>query len=124
MSENIQVVHVNSRELTNYYHDADLFLMAMSHTEYMDFAMPLKLFEAIGYSVPIVSMNYKEVARKIRSAGIGWVLQEFAELDNLLTQITSSRVLLAEKYKNLLACRVEDTWDARATAAGNYLIHK
>lgn len=114
MTENIQLVHVNSEQLARYYHESDAFLMLMGYSEYMDFAMPVKLFESIGYAVPIVSLNQKEVAKYIQSHKIGWVIDKFDDLDELLSEIANNRSILSEKHNNLMLHRKDCSWDARA----------
>ena len=54
LGSNVSVVHLDGDELDAAYGKADLFMMPMS-TEYVRFAAPYKLFEAIGHGLPIVA---------------------------------------------------------------------
>ena len=99
-------------------------MIITSYSDYRDFAMPVKLFEAIGYSLPIISMNQTEVANYIRSADIGWVLDSSEELDVLLSSLSSDKSMLAEKHTNLMAHRHLCTWNARAGTANSCLTSK
>lgn len=121
-SKNIVVAHVNTDDLAAYYHVSDLFLMVMGYSEYRDFSMPVKFFEAIGYAVPIISMNQKEVAHKVLSDDIGWVLNEFDQLNGLLDDLINNRKALMDKYKNMLSTRDSYSWLARASCAASKLL--
>ena len=121
LSDNIEFIHAQSDELTHHYHCSDLFMIVTAHSEYRDFAMPVKLFEAIGYAVPIVSMDKSEVANYVRSADIGWVLEDSDALDGLLTRLSRDRAPLAETHKRLLSHRRHCSWDARVKSAKNNL---
>lgn len=120
-ASNIEIVHVGSDELSEYYHSADVFLMVMEYSEYRDFAMPVKFAEAIGYALPVISMNQKEVAKKIHTEDVGWVLSGFEEFDPLLTELKNNRKLLVEKYQNILSMRDAYLWEARALKASEKL---
>jgi len=121
MTANMELAHVNSEQLAKFYLESDLFMIITSHSSYRDFAMPVKLFEAIGYSVPIVSMNQVEVANYVQSSNIGWVLDNCEELDELLTFLSANRSMLAEKHRNLLIHRKLCSWESRAESADDYL---
>lgn len=120
--DNTYLVHANATQLERYYHEADVFLMLMNYSEYMDFAMPVKLFESIGYAVPIVSLNQKEVANYIKSTGIGWVIENFKELAPLLDSIDLNRSELANKQNKLMRHRNECTWHSRVIQADHRLL--
>ena len=121
-SDNINIVHVNADELSAYYHAADVFLMVMEYSEYRDFAMPVKFSEAVGYAVPVITMNQKEVANRVLSDDIGWVLDEFTELDGLLSKLVDNRELLANKHQNILTVRDSYQWSSRASMAAKQLL--
>lgn len=121
LGKNTELVHVKNKELESYYHNSDLFVMLMERSTYMEFAMPVKFSETIGYAVPIISLDQKEVAKHINSLNIGWVIETIDQLDSLIDKISEDRSLLANKYDNLMANRPNYTWDARATEIDNYL---
>ena len=122
MGDNVSLVHANKDELFEYYQQADLSIMMMAGSEYMDFAVPVKLFESIGYCVPIISLGHKEVAEYIKAGDIGWVINEPGEFDSLISQLAKNRGLLSEKYSNLLAHRDRHSWKIRASCAADRLL--
>lgn len=124
LGENIVLVHASNNELADYYHQADLSIMLMASSEYMNFAVPVKLFESIGYCVPIVSFGHTEVASYITADDIGWVISELGELDGLINELTENRALLSQKYHNLLAHRDQSSWKVRAETAARRLLQR
>lgn len=121
ISHRVNIAHVNRHQLADYYHRADLFIMIMPKTDYMDFAAPVKFFEAIGYAIPMVSMNQKEVARIIETCDIGWVVDSIPELSALLTDISDDRTALSDKHDKLLSYRESCSWIHRGRTVQHLL---
>ena len=124
IGENIVLVHASNNELADYYHRADLSVMLMANSEYMNFAVPVKLFESIGYCVPIISFGHTEVASYITTDDFGWVIEKLDELDTLITRLTENREILSQKYHNLLALRHKSSWEMRARSAATQLLQR
>jgi glycosyltransferase involved in cell wall biosynthesis len=110
----VQIVHAFGDGLRPYYARADLFGLIWKPHPYLDFAMPLKLFEALGYGVPIVASAGTEAARFVSQEGIGWVASTAGELRQLLSHLQAHPLIVAETRKHVKAVRRRHTWLARA----------
>jgi glycosyltransferase involved in cell wall biosynthesis len=88
-------------------------LMVIPHppNEYMDVALPVKLFDAFAIGRPVVATPRTETAQIIRSGGAGWVT-EGDGVDALAETITQ-----ALSSKSELAARGKKGWDL---AQGQY----
>jgi glycosyltransferase involved in cell wall biosynthesis len=114
LTSKFHIVHAHGEDLATYYAQADVFGLFWEPTPYLDFAMPVKLFETLGYAVPIVTTAGTEVARFVAREDIGWVVKTPAELTALLTRLRDDRTAIAEKRARMLAIREQHTWQARA----------
>jgi hypothetical protein len=113
LSDRVTVVHAERHELAPFYARADLFALYFRHP-YRDFAMPVKLMEAVGYGVPIIDANDAESGRFVAREGIGWAVDSTDELAALLAGLQADRSTLAVRRAHLLAIRNQHTWQARA----------
>lgn len=88
-------------------------LMVIPHppNEYMDVALPVKLFDAFAIGRPVLSTPRTETARIIRSSGAGWVT-EGDGVDAL-----SAAIAQALSSKSELEARGQKGWDL---AQGQY----
>lgn len=62
----VEIIHMSGSALQPYYEEADIFVMIRNPHEYLDFAMPVKVFETLGYGVPILTLDGTEAARFIK----------------------------------------------------------
>ena len=111
--DRVEVVHVFGNALANLYLDADVFALLRSPDAYLDFAVPVKLFEAIGYALPIVTTAGTEAARLVSEQDLGWVVASPSELAALLTKIAEDRDLVREKAASVLLAAQQQSWRSR-----------
>ena len=111
---NCQIVHKSGDELGALYKHSDAAAIVLEATDYRAFAVPVKLFEALSYGVPIIASAGTEAARIVKEEGFGWTVDGAGDIRQLL------QVLQGDPYK-LLAVRDRmtekiplNTWDARA----------
>lgn len=119
--ECVEVVHAMGRFLDAHYAAADAFLLYWRPDEYLDFAMPVKVLEAIGHRLPVITTAGTEAARFIEQEGVGWVVATDAELESLLSRLRTDRRPLAEKRAALKASRERNSWQARARCVAEIL---
>lgn len=110
----INIYHTSGEGLKEIYKKANLAIIPRKIDFYMDFAMPVKLFEYISYELPIVATRCKEVAKFIEENEIGIVVDDNVEsLYNALINIDISTIL---KYiENVKVTKVNNTWNNRVT---------
>ena len=75
----LEVHHVSGNDLIPLYHRADLGLLALRYNEYAHLQVGIKLFQYVGYGLPVLSTNVKTMARIISENGFGEVAEENAE---------------------------------------------
>jgi glycosyltransferase involved in cell wall biosynthesis len=76
--------------------------------------MPVKVFESLGYGVPLVTTAGTETARFVAQEGLGWVVATEEELRNLLVYLRDDRAVVAAQRRELEAVRQRHTWHTRA----------
>ena len=114
-SENVKIVHTSGDDLKNYYSCTDLFILMRAPHQYLDFAMPVKVFEALGHGVPIITTSGTAVARFVEEENLGWVVASARELRLLLNNLKVNPNLIAEKRELVKKIRHRHTWQARAS---------
>ena len=118
----INIVHVYGDELVTYYKNADLFVLIRQNNPYLNFAMPVKVFEALGHCVPIITTSGTETARFIRQEDIGWVVHTKGELTSLLTHLRINQKEIQRKRDHMAIVRMHHTWNDRCKQVAETLI--
>ncbi len=119
---NVSIIHVNGSELHAYYETVDIFTMLREPHEYLDFAMPVKVFESIAHGIPILTLSGTEAARFIMQEDIGWVVDTVDEARRLLLHLLEYREEIAIKKERVCKVRKDHTWEARAKTAARTLM--
>lgn len=113
--KNVELAEAYADRLAPLYQEADLALAVRNDSEYLAFAMPVKIFEAISFGVPlVVSAGLEVVAEMVERERLGWVVQNPAEFEQLLQRLSDHPEELAEARQRVLAARENHTWEARA----------
>ena len=118
----VNVIHASGEDLSAYYAQADLFVMLWNPHPYLDFAMPVKTFEAMAHGLPIVTTAGTEVARFVKAEDVGWVVRSGKEYRRLIQMLHQDPEKLEHKRKRVLAVRERHTWQARAQQVADTLI--
>lgn len=119
---NIRVVHHHGEQISAHYFDSDIAIMFREAHPYLEFAVPVKLFEAVGYGMPIIVPAYTEMARIVSNEDMGWVVEDAQELERLLMYVSSHPEEIAMKRENVLRNQGKHTWLARACTVSNTLM--
>lgn len=123
MSENIHVVHKSGECLEELYRNADLFCIYVNAHEYWKFAVPFKLFEAIGYGCPVLASEGTWVADFVSREGIGPVCRhDVDELVRLLRGLAVNREKLMEYRKRVTEIAPQHTWEMRCRKVAQMLL--
>ena len=122
MCDRISIVHKSSGELAPYYREADIFACCLDNDEYLDMAMPLKLFEALSYGTPVLATDIRSVSEFVSREGIGWVAKSDAgEISAVLERLRDDPREIADKTKNTVKAAGRNTWRDRAARAAEIL---
>lgn len=115
LCDRIQVVHKSGHQLQPHYQEADIFCCCLEVNEYTRLAMPIKVFESIGYGVPVMITKGIAAAALIAQADCGWVVENHAEAyRELLEHLRNSAEEIKKKTENTLAIAPNNTWKSRA----------
>lgn len=118
----VEVMHLNSEEVEELYATADISCLVYSPHEYRDFAMPVKLFEAIGHRTPSLSMADSAAGRFINHHQVGWTVRNDDDLRVLLMSLVEDRRIIADKRRALDSIAPAHTWTARASTVATDLM--
>jgi hypothetical protein len=81
---------------------------------YLDFAVPVKLFESVGHELPILASHDSEAGRIVEKSGLGWTI-DLDSAHKLLQHLDENRDEIIRKTRDLATKKLEHTWIARAT---------
>lgn len=124
ISENVSILHVSGEQLTKEYQEADIFLNIREPDEYLHFAMPMKIFEALQETKPIITTNLHEIAQLVSSNGLGWVIYKNEDFERLIADLEKDRSLYEGAVKNISKFIERNTWISRAEQVKHNLIHE
>ncbi len=124
INDQIDVVHRTGEGLRELYANADVFSLVRQPHEYLDFAVPVKLFESLGFGLPILTLAGTEAARIVDRYDLGWVLEDAECIRPLVERLQCRPALLAEKRAAVSRAQHKHTWAARvreiASELGRY----
>lgn len=115
LTDNITIIHESGKGLEPYYKKADLCCAFAGRGEYMQMAMPVKIFEYLGHRIPILATEGTVSGDFVEKEGIGWSIGYSEEkLKECIEDIVRSPDILKEKQERENAICRENTWKARA----------
>ncbi|MBV6624172.1 MAG: glycosyltransferase [Rivularia sp. (in: Bacteria)] len=119
--KNVNIAHVSGSELDSFYGEADLFAIIRKSDPYLDFALPVKLFEALGYGLPIITSAGTAVARFVEENNVGWIVSNANEFGKLISYLQNNRDELMAIKQRVKQIRHQHTWSTRAEAVTKVL---
>ncbi len=115
LKANIDVVHLSGKDLIPLYEKADLVSLFWENFEYMDFAMPVKLFEYLSSQRPIIATEGTAAGDFVEANDVGWVIPyDEKALKRLLSEIKNNPEILIEKKNQISKILSMNTWKSRA----------
>lgn len=109
----IEVVHENGEYVRDALRTADVVPLVFEPIEYRQFAMPIKLFEAIGAGRPVLATEGTAVGDFVSSAGVGWTVPN-RELTSTLAALALDPEGVAAATTRVIDVRQEHSWARRA----------
>lgn len=111
----IHVIHEHGDSLKQRYLESNVALLLYGHCSYREFAMPIKMFEAISYGLPIIANKNTAVGDFVENEGIGWVIEgNFESFRSLLKFLIEHPEQIKQKYQIVKERAVFHTWLERA----------
>ena len=125
LCDRIEVVHKSGPALQAYYETADVAAYCLDHDEYLDMAMPIKVFEAISYGTPLLATSIFSIAEMVRREDIGWVAEtSVSGIRKVLEQLLAHPEEIRKKTENTILAAQRNTWQCRALQAAEELKNK
>lgn len=119
---NVSFVHLWGEGIHELYTKADLSVMISKPCDYLDIAMPIKVFEALGYGMPMIANEGTPFGRFVEDNGIGWAVKPTGqEVATLIMTCVRDRSQLAMKRDQIAKIADMHTWEARARRASEIL---
>jgi glycosyltransferase involved in cell wall biosynthesis len=122
LTDRVEIVHLSGDALADQYARSDVFGLLWEPGEYLDFAVPVKLFESVGYGLPILTLKGTEAARIVETEGLGWVVDDVGQARDQLLALCQDRGQLAAVGQHVLAARARHTWEQRARRVAETLL--
>lgn len=117
----ISIVHQSGNEIFELYQQADLFIMPFSG-EYWAFAVPFKLFEAVGYQLPILTNSNTWCGNFVQQNHIGLTVDDSADsLVAALNNLHENPQTLQEFSETITAIAPQNTWQCRCKSIAEAL---
>ena len=83
--------------------------------------MPVKIFEALGHGLPLITAAGTEPARFVQKVDAGWWPDNNEAFCRLLMRLRDNRQEITEMQRQVEAIRGQHTWQARARQVANTL---
>jgi glycosyltransferase involved in cell wall biosynthesis len=122
INPNITIVHATGDALFPLYTQAQVFLILWKVNPYLDFAIPVKIFEAMSYGLPIIISSGTMAAEFVQKENMGWVVNSKEEFHSLVSHLIQNPELLKAKQKEVLELRHKHSWQARAMQVARTLM--
>lgn len=110
---NIEVVHASGNELDPLYANADAVAILWRPHQYLSLTLPVKLFEAMAYGLPIITTVGTQTAAFVAHEDVGWVVESGEDVARLTQRLLHNRDKLVEAYGRVQLARDHHTWQAR-----------
>ncbi|MBR4282977.1 MAG: glycosyltransferase, partial [Clostridia bacterium] len=122
MCDRIEIVHKSGKDLIPHYLEADISPYCLNKCDYLDLAMPIKVFETISYGTPLLVADIHSIGELVKNENIGWNTKNTAEgIADTLKFLRDNPNEIAEKTANTISIVSNHTWLARAKQAAEQL---
>ena len=108
----LEIKHLSGNELDEVYKSSDFALIPMKRDKYMDFTVPVKLFNYLSSGLPLVTTDCPELKGYVEKYNVGVVCEDNAHsisegIKKLYDNIDTYR-------ENIPKAVEKNTWDVRA----------
>lgn len=111
----LTVIHETADKLQNWYDVCDAGLLPLRRERYMDFAIPVKLFEYWGNALPVIATDCPETAAMVRQYHAGIVCEASAKgLANAIRDFYKDSLASAVIGQNVQNAARQNRWQDRA----------
>ncbi|MBN1333176.1 MAG: glycosyltransferase family 4 protein [Synergistales bacterium] len=121
LSDNITIVHLSGNDLAPLYCQSDIFIFVFSPETYTQVALPFKIFESIGYGLPIITSSGSTCGEFIEKNHLGWTISSELELSDLLSRLCNDKQDIQAKKQRVIQSRNKHSWEKRAEEVARLL---
>ena len=120
LTDRIYVVHQSGSEIAELYQQADYSCVAFKPEGYDLFSIPYKLYESVGYGVPVITHKGCAMAEVVEREGIGYTVEyDEDKLVALLEQLDPSTI----DRERMRQVAENNTWRVRAEQAVQQILN-
>lgn len=112
-AERVSIVHEHGDALRERYRACDVACLVYPPEPYRAFAMPVKMFEAIGFGRPVITSNGTTAADFVERTGTGWVVDD-ETLAATLRQLVAEPERVRAAHDVVVSQQTEHSWESRA----------
>jgi glycosyltransferase involved in cell wall biosynthesis len=124
IGDNVSVIHEEGLALKKRYLSTHVAIMPIKNDVYRDLAMPLKLFEAIGYCRPIIVGANCAAGRFVQENEIGWAADESIQgLVDTFLLILKNPTIFYKITLNVKRLQDRHTWQERAKSVAHIMMN-
>lgn len=113
-SPRVRLMHASGEALSELYQSADIIAILRHPHEYLDFAVPVKLFEAFSRGLPVLCYSGNEAARIIENEQAGWVVENLEMAKRLLTRLAEKPQEFESAGRRAAQAARKHAWTERA----------
>ena len=125
LSANIEIHHLSGEAMESLMQTCSVGLLFFKPNTYREFAMPVKLFDYMSSTFPIISSQGTATGNFIEKHQIGWSIDyNNKALLSMLEKLDKQASLLTEKQERIIAIKNEQTWQHRAKEVAHELMQK
>jgi glycosyltransferase involved in cell wall biosynthesis len=118
----LTAVHLSGDDLQALYRQHHIAMVYLVPSPYFDFAIPVKLLEAIGFGRPVIAVEGTAISDFVRQEGCGWAVSaDPAALVALLRNLQTTPERIEEKTQITQHIRPNHTWAKRAEQVADIL---
>ncbi len=123
MRDNIRIIHEHGNGLIPYVQEADIACLYLKPDIYREFAMAVKLFEYMGWHLPMIVSRGTAMGDFVERNKIGWnIIYDADSLRNVFMRLLAHPSEVNEKRDAICQIAKEHTWKARADKARKVLL--
>lgn len=112
LSSQIEIVHASGADLAKIYAASDVHAIIRNPTDYLDFAVPVKVFESVGYQTPIIVTPGTETARIVEHHKLGWA-RSLEKMPSFLEELANNQDEIRTKRVHMINEIDYLSWQAR-----------
>lgn len=111
---NVRIINKTAGEVAEEYAGAHIASVFLAPTEYFSIAMPVKLFEAVGYGVPLLARSGTAAGEFVEREGLGWVADGPAQALEFLRRLRERPAELEAARLRVREASARHSWTERA----------